>query len=103
MNNEELTKRIEALERENRALRELQPKEKVIIVTEGSYQGHPTISFEASGRPFTIGLRKAAILAHCHDVVRNFVRNHNAELRNHEVILKGEIKSDDGRESDLQI
>lgn len=84
-----LQKRIEELERENRALRHAasQPgKRNAIVVTESSYQGHPTISFDGPGRPFTLGLRKAAVVLYCLEEVRQFVARHNGEIKNMEIL-----------------
>lgn len=106
MNDSEIKEKIESLERENRALRDAmnrQGKSNVIVVTEGSYQGHPTISFEASGRPFALGLRKAAVVLHCSANIRAFVQKHNAELQDVLVLSGVEAKSADSREGDLQI
>lgn len=86
---DDLKKNIEALERENRALRDAvsnPAKRNVIIVSEGSYQGHPTITFEAAGRPFTLGLRKAAVVLYYTEQVKQFVSRHAAEIRDWEIV-----------------
>lgn len=103
---EELRKRIDALEQENRALREaaIRPgKRNVIAVSEGTYQGHPTITFEAGGRPFTLGLRKAAVLLCCTEQVKRFVRKHNAEIKDMEVLRASRPGGDVEWRPDLQI
>ena len=107
-NEEELRKKIEDLENENRALRDAVTRplgrRNVIVVTEGSYQGHPTMSFEASnGRPFTLGLRKAAIVLYCAEQVKRFVTEHKGEIKDWEVVRgSGGANASTGK-SDLQI
>ena len=107
MNTEDdLKKRIEALEQENKALRETTSrpgKTNTIIVTEGSFKGHPTITFEAGGRPFTLGVRKAAVVLHCVDVVRRFVNRHDAEIKGWEIVRGSDTKGESGGRADLQI
>ena len=103
---DELRKQVEALQLENQALRNAvnRPgKRNVIIVSEGSYQGHPTITFEAGGRPFTLGLRKLAVLMYCAELVKRFVSRHKAEIKDWEIV-RGSAGDGDGDErSDLQI
>jgi hypothetical protein len=103
---DDLRKRIEALENENRALRNAasRPANKnVIVVTEGSYQGHPTISFEAGGRPFTLGLRKASIVLHCKEQIDDFVKRHKSEIKDLEIV-RGNGDGGEAREkTDIQI
>lgn len=107
MNDEdELRKKIEALENENRALRNAvsRPgKRNVIVVTEGIYQGHPTISFEAGGRPFTLGLRKASVVLYCADLVKKFIGRHNAEIKDWEIVRGSDGGEESEKRSDLQI
>jgi hypothetical protein len=100
---DDLHKRIEALEQENRALRETvnRPgKRNVIVVTEGTYQGHPTITFEAGGRPFTLGLRKLSVVLYCSEWVKIFVSRHKGEIKDWEIVRgnggdgEGEARSD---------
>ena len=105
---EELKKKIEALENENRALRDAVSRplgrRNVIVVTEGSYQGHPTISFEASnGRPFTLGLRKAAIVLHCAEQVKRFVAEHKGEIKDWEIVRGSAGGRESDGKTDLQI
>lgn len=107
MNDEdELKKRIEALENENRTLRDAVSstgKRNVIVVSEGSYQGHPTMTFDAGGRPFTMGLRKAAVMLHCVEHVKRFVNRHKAEIKDREIVRgTDQVGESEGR-SDLQI
>ena len=86
---DELKKKIEALEQENRALRDAVShpgRRNVIVVSEGSYQGHPTITFEAGGRPFTLGLRKAAVVLFCSERIKEFVSRHKAEIKDWEIV-----------------
>lgn len=102
---DDLKKRVEALERENRALRtamERPAKANVVIVTEGSYQGHPTMTFEAGGRPFTLGLRKLAVVLHCAEHVKRFVSGHKAEIKDWEIV-RGSDGADRGGRDDMKI
>lgn len=105
MNEEDdLKKKIEALEKENRALRDAvtnPSKRNVIIVSEGSYQGHPTITFEAGGRPFTLGLRKASVVLYCREHVQRFVSRHKGEIKDWEIV-RGSDGSGGGK-SEVQI
>lgn len=100
---DELRKRIEALEQENQALREAASrpgKRNIIVLTEGSYQGHPTINFDGAGRPFTLGLRKAAVVLYCADHVKRFVNRHKGEIRDFEIV---EGRNDSKQSGNLQI
>ncbi|MGC1453049.1 MAG: hypothetical protein WA830_23710 [Candidatus Sulfotelmatobacter sp.] len=102
----DLQQRIEALERENRALRDAgaRPgKENVIVVTEGTFKGHPTITLEVGGRPFTLGVRKAAVVLRCVDEVRRFVSRHNAEIKDWEIVRGSAATDQAGGRADLQI
>lgn len=103
---DELRKKIEALENENRALRNAvsRPgKQNVIVVSEGSYQGHPTITFEAGGRPFTLGLRKASVVLYCAEHVKRFIGKHKAEIKDLEIVRGGDSSVEAGSGKDLQI
>ena len=103
---DELKKKIESLEQENRTLRDVvsRPgKRNVIVVSEGSYQGHPTITFDAGGRPFTMGLRKAAVMLHCAENVKRFVSRHKAEIKDCEIIRGTGGEGETGSAADLQI
>lgn len=103
---DELKKKIESLEQENRTLRDVvsRPgKRNVIVVSEGSYQGHPTITFDAGGRPFTMGLRKAAVMLHCVENVKRFVSRHKAEIKDCEIIRGTGGEGETGSAADLQI
>ena len=104
---DDLKERLEALERENKELKKAaaqattQPK--TIRYSIGDYKGHPTITFEIAGRHLTLGLRKAAVILRCVDLIRSFVNEHHAELTDWEVVrtmVDGDRSSDD---SDLQI
>ncbi len=103
---DELRRRIEELEQENRTLREAvnRPgKRNVIVVSEGSYQGHPTITFEAGGRPFTLGLRKASVVLYCAEHVKRFISRHKAEITDWEIVRGRDGSSDAGGKADVQI
>lgn len=103
---EELREQMEALRLENQALRNAvnRPgKRNVIIVSEGSYQGHPTITFEAGGRPFTLGLRKAAVMLYCVEYVKRFVVRHKSEIKDWEIIKGSSTSGEPARQEDVQI
>ena len=99
---EDIKKRLEALERENRSLREAiahgASSNKTIRCTVGEYMGHPTIKFETGGRPFSLGLRKAAIVLRCIEYVKKVVTQHNGEIKDCEV-----VDGDDDSHSDIKI
>jgi hypothetical protein len=107
MNTEDdLRKKIEALEQENKTLREAttrRGKADAVVITEGSFKGHPTITFEAGGRPFTLGVRKAAVVLRCVDEVRRFVSRHNAEIKDWEIVRGSAPAGQAGGRPDLQI
>lgn len=107
MNDEDdLKKRIEALEKENRALRDAvsnPAKRNVIVVSEGSYQGHPTITFEAGGRPFTLGLRKASVVLYCAEHVKRFVSRHKGEIKDWEIVRGSDDGGTGSGKSNVQI
>jgi hypothetical protein len=76
-----LRKRIEALERTTWVLRHgvSRPgKRNVNVVSEGTYQGHPTITFEAGGHPFTPGFRRASVVLYLPEHVKRLVSSHKA-------------------------
>ena len=100
---DDLKKRLESLERENKELKNAIGRgaapNKTIRCTVGEYMGHPTITFETGGRPFSLGLRKAAIVLRCIEYVKRFVTQHNAEIKDCEVVdedseEKGDSHSD---------
>jgi hypothetical protein len=101
---DDLKKRIEALENENRTLRDAvsnPAKRNVIIVTEGSFEGHPTICFEAGRTRVTLGLRKAAMVLYCMEQLKKFVSRQKGELKDWEVV-RGTGDSGGGK-ADVQI
>jgi phosphoenolpyruvate synthase/pyruvate phosphate dikinase len=103
---DDLRKRIEALERENKTLREAPgrpTKANAIVVTEGTYKGHPTITFEVTGRPFTLGVRKAAVVLYCVDHVRSFVSRHKAEIQDREIVRGSDTDGESGDRAELRI
>jgi hypothetical protein len=61
---QEILKRLKALEEENARLRKETNSNAVkpLVVTEGEYMGHPTLTFEGPCKPFTIGLKKLSII-----------------------------------------
>lgn len=104
---DDLKKRLEVLERENRALKEAvsrgAQKDKTIYCTLGEYKGHPTISFEGAGRPFSIGVKKAAVVLAATEHVRAFVSTHDALLKGYSVVRRAGGAIEPGNEDDSHI
>lgn len=103
---EALRKKIEELERENQSLREAARnpgKHNVIVITEGTYQGHPTITFEAGGRPFTLGLRKASVVLYCTEYVKRFVSRHKGDIKDWEIVAGHDGSGASGSKTEIQI
>lgn len=83
---QELLNRLRELERENSRLREVAQKSGTpipLVVTEGDYKGHPTLSFEGPCRRFALGLRKLRIIQQGWSEVEAFLARHqNASTGN---------------------
>jgi hypothetical protein len=76
---EDILKRLQELEEENRRLRETAskaPLEKIEVV-EGEYKGHPTLTFKGPFRHFTLGLTKIKAINECWPQVGAFIRKHS--------------------------
>ena len=60
----DLLKRLRELEEENARLRrsERLDNAKTLTITEGEYNGYPTLTFEGPFRRFTLGVKKLTIL-----------------------------------------
>jgi len=86
----EILKRLRALEEENARLRRLAGSHdaKELTVTEGEYKGYPTLTFEGPFRTFTLGVRKLSVLKQAWSEVEVFLRKHDTR------------KSDQNRELD---
>jgi hypothetical protein len=64
---------------------------KTIYCSIGDYKGHPMISFEGGGgRPFSIGLKKAAVVLASLDHIRDFVAEHGVLLDGYTIIRRRE-------------
>ena len=91
---EDLKRRLEALERENKALKQAASHgavgNKIIRCSVGEYKGHPTITFEAGSHRLTLGVRKAAIALYCSEQLKGFVSKHNGEIQDFEIVLADE-------------
>ena len=78
------------LSRENTALKaaigQVGSPGKVIHVSIGEYKGYPTISFDGVGRPFSLGLKKAAVVLQCEELIRDFVATNRALLEGYTVM-----------------
>lgn len=77
-NEEDILRRLGELERENLRLRKLagesvEPKKTETYVS--MFKGRPVITFTGAFRPFTIGLRKAAIVIEKIEDIKHFVTN----------------------------
>lgn len=61
---QEILKRLKALEEENAKLRRasIANVTKPLTLTESSYNGYPTLVFEGSFKPFTLGMKKLTVL-----------------------------------------
>ncbi len=81
--NDELLRRIQALEAENAKLRHAvggKDAPKQTTATIGMWKGFPIITFEGNFRPFSIGLKKAAVILDKLDDVRFFVSNNQNRI-----------------------
>ena len=84
--NDEILRRLKALEEENlRLKKQLQTTETPIEVKPTTthvtlWKGHPVIRFEGPFRPFSLGLRKASVVLEKIDDVRFFVENNQQHL-----------------------
>lgn len=76
---EDILKRLQQLEEENRRLRETATKAPLdkIEVVEGEYKGHPTLTFKGPFRHFTLGLTKVKAINECWSQVEAFIRKHS--------------------------
>lgn len=87
-NDQELLLRLKALEEENARLRAGSTNQKAkLIVTEGDYKGHPTLTFEGSVRRFSLGLTKLRALKEGWQQVEEFLRRHQ-KAADHDEELK---------------
>jgi hypothetical protein len=79
MTEEDLRKKIEALERENQQLKAARrPSE--YTVREEKYKGHPVLVFEGPSliRPMTLGVGKLKAVQACRDQIDSFLRTRSA-------------------------
>lgn len=79
MSEEELRKKIEALERENQQLKAARrPME--YTVREEKFKGHPVLVFEGPSliRPMTLGVGKLNAVQACRDQIDSFLRSRSA-------------------------
>jgi hypothetical protein len=87
-NDQELLIRLNALEEENARLRAESTNQKgKLIVTEGDYKGHPTLTFEGSVRRFSLGLTKLRALKEAWPHIEGFLRR-NEKAAGHDEDLK---------------
>lgn len=77
--NQEMLKRLQELEEENARLRSAAKSDagKELIVSEGEYKGHPTLTFEGPFRSFTLGLKKLSVIKSAWPQVDSFLQRHN--------------------------
>lgn len=79
MSEEELRKKIEALQRENQQLKAAKrPAE--YTVREEKFKGHPVLVFEGPSliRPMTLGVGKLKAVQACRDQIDSFLRPRSA-------------------------
>jgi len=74
----DLLKRLRELEEENARLRrsERLHNAKTLTITEGEYNGYPTLTFEGPFRRFTLGVKKLTILKQAWPEVESFLQRH---------------------------
>ena len=77
-NTQEVLRRLKELEEENARLRSMtnDREPKPLTVKEGDYKGHPVLTFEGPCRPFSMGLRKLAIIKQAWPQVNEFLNRH---------------------------
>jgi hypothetical protein len=75
LTNEELKKRMQELEVENKRLRN--PSTDKITVTEEDYKGHPTLRFEGKFMSFAMGIAKLARIKSVWPEIENFLDKHS--------------------------
>lgn len=89
MDSDKIKKELQVLKLENlalkRALGAIEQKDKTIYCNAGDYNGHPILTFNGPGRPFSIGLKKATTLLLCTEHIREFVIQHGKELEGYTV------------------
>lgn len=75
---QDILKRLKALEEENARLRAASAKEEVkLIVTGGEYKVFPTLTFEGSVGRSTLGLTKLRVLKEAWPLVDAFLQRHS--------------------------
>jgi hypothetical protein len=89
MDADKLENQLQALKLENLALKrslgKIEQNDKTIYCNIGDYNGHPILTFNGPGRPFSIGLKKAATLLLCTEYIREFVIQHGKQLEGYTV------------------
>ena len=75
---QEMLKRLRELEEENARLRNavIPSASAKLVVTEGEYKGHPTLTFEGPVRPFSLGLRKLQLIKEAWPEIEAFLQRH---------------------------
>ena len=75
MSEEELKKKIEALERENQQLKAARRPEEY-TVREEMFKGHPVLVFQGPSliRPMTLGMGKLKAIQACRNEIESFLR-----------------------------
>lgn len=92
----DLTRRIEQLEKENSKLRRQlsgsASDAKLVYYSTGFYKGHPIITLEAEGKSFSLGLRKATLVAACSAEIQSFLAQNNRPTHGYQVSRKDMAK-----------
>lgn len=78
---EALRRQLEALKLENQRLKGNEEHDSDrLIITEGQYNGYPTLTFQrGKKKPFNIGLKKLKAVIEGREEVERFLRKHSAD------------------------
>lgn len=92
MDSDKIENQLQVLKLENLALKKalgkIEQNDKTIYCNIGDYNGHPILTFNGPGRPFSIGLKKAATLLLCTGPIREFVIQNGVQLDGYKVIMQ---------------
>lgn len=79
-NYENLRRQLEVLKKENQYLktRNSEDDSDCLTVTEGEYNGYPTLTFKRGNKkPFNVGLKKLIAVIEAREKVEIFLKKHN--------------------------
>lgn len=87
---QEILRRLRLLEEENARLRRAtNDSGKKVMVVEGEYKGHPTLSFQGPFRPFSLGLKKLRVIQETWPEIESFLQRY---AKSHTEILDDDDK-----------